>query len=109
MEEETNNSDLFDNMASDNGSDGMDRNKENTGVSLNTKGDNEDDDDFEDDDEDFEDEDVRAREFQLKLRAESDDVWNETVETSQRESLEGTVRKTMPQYIPLLRDNRKDS
>ena len=71
----------------------MDRNKENTGVSLNTKGDNEDDDDFEDDDEDFEDEDVRAREFQLKLRAERRRLERD-LETPQRESqAEGTGRK----------------
>ena len=97
------NSDLFDNMAaSDNGSDGMDRNKENTGVSLNTKGDNEDDDDFEDDDEDFEDEDVRAREFQLKLRAERRRLERDCRDTGKENLLEGTVRKTMPQYIPLV-------
>ena len=102
------NGDLFDNMAaSDNGSDGMDRNKENTGVSLNTKGDNEDDDDFEDDDEDFEDEDVRAREFQLKLRAERRRLERDCRDTGKENLLEGTVRKTIPQYIPLLRDNRK--
>ena len=85
---------LLDNMEA---SDGIDRKKENN---------DDDDDDDDDDDEDFEDEDVRAREFQLKLRAErrrmerySRDSGKENIQEGETGKASG---KIIPQHMPLV-------